>query len=220
MVKDNYNNRYDVFNSYLVKSATYAGIEEFPCVKSCNEIPNRIITFSQAISSKWNDFDCWVCFYELDYLFMRIWNNPKKYINKLKKFKGVISPDFSLYINMPLVMQKYHIYMGRALANWFIENGIKVIPNVRLGDERTYEFGLDGLYKGDVVSIGTIGSLKNKTERKILIGAIRKTLDTIKSEDVIIYGPLPKEILEEYSHVHFHIFESDNYKKLKETHYR
>ena len=46
----------------------YAGKEEFPVIKSCNEIPNRIIPFSVAMKSKYKDFDCWVCFYECDYL--------------------------------------------------------------------------------------------------------------------------------------------------------
>ena len=42
MVNDNYETKYDVFHSYLVKTATYAGEEEFPAIKSCNEIPNKV----------------------------------------------------------------------------------------------------------------------------------------------------------------------------------
>ena len=43
MVNKNYETNYDVFNSFLVREATYIGEEEFPCIKSCNEIPNKII---------------------------------------------------------------------------------------------------------------------------------------------------------------------------------
>jgi len=216
MVNDNYNTKYDIFNSYLVRTAIYAGEDEFPSIKSCNEIPNKIVPFSEAMKSNFNDFDCWVCFYELDYLFIRVWNNPKIYITKLKKFNGVISCDFSLYVNMPLVMQKYHIYMGRALANWFIENNIKVIPNVRLGDERTYKFAFEGLYKGDIIAIGTIGTSKRKIERKLIVNAIRETIDVLEPTDIIIYGSLPKEIKDNYKNISFHIFESYNFKKMKE----
>ena len=49
--KDNYETRYDVFNSFLVSNATYYGIEELPVVKSCNKIPNKIITFSEAMKT-------------------------------------------------------------------------------------------------------------------------------------------------------------------------
>ena len=216
MINKNYESEYDVFNSFLVSTAKYAGEEEFPIIKSCNEIPNRIIPFSEAMNSNYNNYDCWVCFYELDYLFIRFWNNPKRYLNKLRKFKGVISCDFSLYANMPLVMQKYHIYMGRALANWLIKNDIKVIPNVRLGDERTYKFGFDGLFKGDVISIGTIGTTKRLEERKLIVNAIRKTIEVLEPTDIVIYGSLPKEIEKEYPEVNFHIYENYNFKKMKE----
>ena len=211
--KDNYETRYDVFNSFLVSSATYYGIEELPVVKSCNKIPNKIITFSEAM--KTNDYNQWVCFYELDYLFMRVWKQPRRYIEKLKKFNGVISPDFSLYVNMPLCMQKYHTYMGRALANWFIENGIDVIPNVRVGDNRTYDFVFDGLNSGDIVAIGTIGTCRKNIERKILVEGIRETIRRLNPSNIIIYGSLPKEIEAEYPNLKFCVFESNNFKKLK-----
>ena len=44
-----------------------------------------------------SDFDSWVVFYEADKYFERLWNNPKQYISKLKRFQGVITPDFSIY---------------------------------------------------------------------------------------------------------------------------
>lgn len=218
MVNKNYETNYDVFNSFLVREAAYSSEEEFPCIKSCNEIPNKIITFSKAMSPKCKDYDSWVCFYELDFAFMRIWRQPRRYLNKLKKFNGVISPDFSVYANMPIVMQKYHIYMGRAIATWLKENGVKVIPNVRLGDERTYDFALEGLYKNDVIAIGTVGSYKRLKERNLLISAIKKTLETLEPTDAIIYGPMPKEINKsDYPKTQFHVYESGtfNYMRVK-----
>lgn len=216
MVNKNYETDYDVFNSFLVREATYCGEEEFPCIKSCNEIPNKIITFSEAMSSKCKDYNCWVCFYELDYAFMRIWRQPRRYLNKLKKFNGVISPDFSLYATMPLVMQKFHVYMGRAIATWLKDNGVKVIPNARLGDERTYDFALEGLYKNDVIAIGTVGSYKRLDERNLLIPAIKKTLETLEPSDAIIYGTMPKEIDKtDYPNTQFHVYESENFNNMK-----
>ena len=63
-----------------------------------------MIPFSKAMSTK--DFDQWVHFYEYDYKFAAIWDNPRKYLSRIKKFRGVITLDFSLYRDMPLVMQK------------------------------------------------------------------------------------------------------------------
>ena len=43
---------------------------------------------------KTNDYNQWVCFYELDYLFMRVWKQPRRYIEKLKKFSLIGKDDF------------------------------------------------------------------------------------------------------------------------------
>lgn len=44
-------------------------------------------------------------------------------------------------------MQKWSTYQGRALAHWWGENGMEVIPNVRFADERSYEFCFSGIEK-------------------------------------------------------------------------
>ena len=127
MEKEKFNRNYDVFHAYLVENADYNGYIELPVIRTSNLIPNRVVTFSKAMSKAWRDFDCWVMFYEHDVKFERLWNNPDKYLKKLKRFNGVLSPDFSLYRNMPLVMQMWNTYRGRALASWLQSNGAEVI---------------------------------------------------------------------------------------------
>ena len=127
METEKFNRNYDVFHARLVENADYNGYIELPVIRTSNLIPNRVVTFSKAMSKDWRDFDCWVMFYEYDVKFERLWNAPDKYLKKLKRFKGIISPDFSLYRNMPLVMQMWNTYRGRALASWLQSNGAEVI---------------------------------------------------------------------------------------------
>ena len=119
----------DVFHAFLVKDSKYEGSLEIPILDRTDKKPNKVILFSKAIKSK--DYDCWVVFYEDDGSFERIWNNPRKYLPILKKFKGVICPDFSVYRDMPLVMQFWNIYRSHAIGRWLQDNGIDVIANVR-----------------------------------------------------------------------------------------
>ena len=60
------------------------------------DTPNKLIKFSKAASSKCKDYNQWVHFYEEDYEFFRLWRNPERYLKRLKRFNGVILPDFSL----------------------------------------------------------------------------------------------------------------------------
>ena len=148
----------DVFKSYLVRTAEYATELEIPVIEAEEKIPERLISFSSSISSK--DYVAWIHFYEDDANFERLWNNPQKYLPILKKFAGVILPDFSLYRDMPLVMQYWNIYRSRAIGHWLQENGIHVIPNIRFGDERTYKVCCAGIPKKSVISIGSHGCIK------------------------------------------------------------
>lgn len=152
---------------FLVADADYEGYIELPKIKTSNHRPQNLVSFSKAMSKSWNDFECWVMFYEHDVRFERLWNNPKRYLSKLKKFKGIISPDFSLYRNMPLVMQQWNTYRNRALAAWLQNNGIELIPNVRFNDERTYDFCFDGNGKKGVFE-WIYDSSKGVTHRRFI----------------------------------------------------
>ena len=184
----------DVFNAFLVAVAHYAGFLEFPVIECTNWIPNRLIAFSKAVSCK--DFDQWIHFFEDDYLFERVWRNPQRYLELFRRYNGVILPDFSLYRDMPLIMQLWNIYRSRAIGFWLQQHGIKVIVNVRFGDRRTYRLCCDGVAKHSSIAIGTHGTLKHAEDRKIFIEGFKFVLSYLQPGLVVIYGSAPNYLLE------------------------
>ena len=148
----------DVFHAFLVKNAQFDTELEIPCIKPESSIPQKLIPFSKAVGG--TDYNCFVHFYEDDANFERLWNNPQKYLPVLHKYKGVITPDFSLYRDMPLVMQQWNTYRSRAIGHWLQENGIPVIPNVRWGDERTYDLCCAGVPRNSTIAVGSHGCIK------------------------------------------------------------
>ena len=198
----------DVFNAFLVSSATYDGIYEFPRIKATYDIPNRLVPFSKCNSSK--DYDQWVHFYEDDYLFERLWRNPQKYLNILKRFNGVILPDFSLYRDMPLVMQLWNIYRSRAIGSWLQINGVKVIPNIRYGDRRTYNICCDGIPKHSVIAIGSYGNFKIVEDRKIFLEGLDLVIRRLKPSTIVIYGSAPEKYFKKYRDAGIRIVQFDS----------
>lgn len=186
----------DVFNAFLVKNATYEGIFEFPCIEPTYEAPNRLISFSKAISS--TDYAQWVHFYEDDCNFERLWRNPKKYLGILKKYRGVILPDFSLYRDMPLVMQLWNIYRSRAIGAWLQANRVPVIPNIRFGDRRTFNYCCDGISRKCIIAVGTHGTLRNKADRIIFIEGLDKVVKRLEPRVIVVYGAVPAAIFDKY----------------------
>lgn len=44
-----------------------------------------------------------------DYQFNRVWARPRTYLHMIQKFAYVMSPDFSIYVDFPLVIQLYNL---------------------------------------------------------------------------------------------------------------
>lgn len=199
----------DVFNAFLVSDAEYAGKYEFPILFPTNKIPNKLIAFTDALKTK--DYDQWIHFYIDDAGFERIWRQPKKYLPILKRFNGVILPDFSLYRDMPLAMQIWNIYRSRAIGHWLQREGIEIIVNIRYGDERTYRICCDGVPKNCTIAIGTHGTLKGKTDRHYLLEGLDKVADILHPSAIVIYGTAPDKYFQKYKDmdIAIHQFDSD-----------
>lgn len=205
----------DVFNALMLSNADYVGNIEMPLIKCNHSEPADLIPFSKINSCL--DYNKWVHFYEHDYIIERIWKHPMKYLDKLKQFAGVITPDFSLYRDMPLMMQMYNIFRSRMVGRWLQDNGIDVIVNIRYGDERTYKFSCLGVCKHCTISIGTYGSIKDKENRRFLEKGLPIIINSIQPKTLIIYGSVSKPIIElcnKYN-INLIIFKSD----FEKTHF-
>lgn len=207
----------DVFKAFLVKNANYEGELEIPVIKGIKNIPNKVISFIDAMKKSTKDFNQWVHFYIDDFHFIRIWNRPKDFIERLKKFNGVILPDFSVYRDMPLVMQYWNIYRSRAIGNYLQSNGIKVIVNIRYGDERTYECACLGVPHKSIVAIGTNGTIQNKIDRQFLDNGFDYVVKILDPKIIVIYGGITKHIQEVCDEKHIKVvnFRSEQYKRYE-----
>lgn len=193
------------FSPFLVENAEFAGELEFPVVKAENRTPNCLISFSKAMNSK--NYDQWVHFYEDDSVFERIWNKPRQYFPVLKKFRGVISPDFSLYRDMPLVMQQWNTYRNRSIDHWLQKNGVPVICNVRWGDNRTYSFCCDGVPKDSVISVGSHGCIKIREDRRYFEAGLAHIVNELHPTAIIVYGSAPDAIFAKYKEADIEILQ-------------
>lgn len=84
-----------------------AGCYGIPQIDPVTEYPQgEFIPVNYAMTAKRPE-DKIVHTFVDDYQFVRFWNQPDRYIDRLSKFKAVCAPDFSTYTDMPLAMQIY-----------------------------------------------------------------------------------------------------------------
>lgn len=121
-----------------------------------------------------------------DYHMERFWNQAERYGHKWLNIGigAVMSPDFSLYIGMPLPMMQWNTYRSRMLGNLWQTMGLKVIPTVTWADERSYDFCYDGIRQGSAVAISNIG-IHTKEENYYFESGYKKMKEVIKPSQII-----------------------------------
>lgn len=143
------------YNLHLYNVFETDGDFEMPVIHRENIIPDKLISFNYMLSSK--DKHVGVHMFVDDYQFERLWNQPERYINSLKQFDCVFTPDFSLYMDMPIAMKIWNTYRSRLLGQYWQNQGIKVIPTVSWAELQTFEFCFDGIEDESIVAISTVG---------------------------------------------------------------
>jgi len=123
-----------------------------------------------------------------DYQFERLWNHPKRYINPLKRFQCVFTPDFSLYMDMPMAMKVWNTYRSRMIGQFFQKQGIKVIPTVSWAEPGTYDFCFDGIEKGSIVAVSTTGCIRDDSARNTWIDGMKAMIERIHPSKILAYG--------------------------------
>ena len=159
---------------------------QMPIIQNDNFIPDDIIGFNYAKSNK--EHNVGIHFYLDDYQFERLWNNPSEYVDILKQYKCIFSPDFSLYLDMPMPMKIWNIYRSRQIGQFYQNQGIKVIPTISWAEEETFEFAFKGIPKGSIVSISTIGVKRNKEALKIWQDGMNAMIEEIEPSTILVYG--------------------------------
>lgn len=177
---------FEAYNLYDVDLERLSPIYQMPILKKCNHIPKDLISFNYAKTS--TEYDKGIHFYIDDYQFERVWNNPHEYMDILKKFDCCLTPDFSLYTEMPLPMKQWNVYRSRLVGQIMQDYGINVIPTLQWCEEKTFPFCFEGIEKGGTVSVSTIGVKREEDASKIWFEGMTEAMKVIKPKTVIVYG--------------------------------
>lgn len=162
------------------------GFYQMPKLYACDVVPDDIRSFNYMMSATERDFG--IHFYCDDYQFERLWNRPWQYIDKLAEFQCAFTPDFSLYLDMPMAMKIWNVYRSRLIGQIMQRNGINVIPTVSWAEDETFAFAFDGLPKDATLSISTIGVKQDKTATQIWRSGMDEMMKRLTPKRILVYG--------------------------------
>ena len=183
------NERFRTFtalNFQLYDPSSASGYFQFPKLDQTDWIPEDLIGFNYVLNKP--DYTKGVHFFLDDYQFERVWNNPDRYIDKLEKFDCVLTPDFSLYTDMPFAMQIWNVYRSRLIGSYWQTLGMTVIPTVSWSTHDSYNFCFDGLPQNGTVAISTVGVMRNKAAKKLFYDGLDEMIARIHPKYILIWG--------------------------------
>lgn len=134
-----------------------------------------------------------VHFFVDGYQFLRVWQQPAAYVDKLKQFQAVTSPDFSTYTDFPKAVQVYNHFRKHWLGAFWQMHGLTVIPTISWSDSRSFDWCFDGEPVGGMVvvsSVGTQGALK---EKALFLDGYREMMARLRPDEIVFYGDVPDE---------------------------
>lgn len=169
-----------------------AGEFQFPMIYAEPQNFNHLVSFN-VFNSRLNK-KVGVHFFIDDYQFERIWTKPTRYVETLKHAEVVLSPDFSMYTDMPKAFQIYNCYRNRALACYLQKKGVNIVPTVSWSDEGSFAWCFDGIIYGSAVAISSNGCIKNKTAKENFLKGFYEMIKVINPSQIIFVGRVPKEL--------------------------
>lgn len=192
---NNIHTAYDVMKEYLITDAELDGQFQVPMLPKVNLVPNRGIDFvsSKSRSLKGHK-DLTVNFYIDDKSFLQVWNQPDQYIEHLKCFHSVCSPDFTIAYGMPTALNIYNLYRNHVLGHYWKMMGVNIIPSVNIISQKGMPWIFDGTPRRSVVSCCTNGRVRSKSARMEFCENFKEMLEAIEPTKVVIVGIVPDEL--------------------------
>ena len=187
----------------------------WPTLEPTYTVPKGLRTFE--VASSWKHPDEFCHFFIDDYRFERVWERPENYIDILRRYSGVIAPDFSTYTDMPVPMQMWNVYRSRALAHYWQAEGIDVIPNITFSDESSYEWIFEGLPKYSVLATSSVGVYRNPEWRKAFIRGVEEACRRLEPAGLVMYGT---KVNFDSNGAEVHWYKNDNTLRVKENYKR
>ena len=199
MTLENFNYRTNpMFLRNQFPSDNIYGIPSLPKTALTGEEQEKLmlIAFNSLKSDSANNSDRFVHFFLYDYNFEKLWTKPDESLELLSQYKGILTPDFSMYLEMPYALQLYNTFRNRWCGAYFASKGVRVIPTVSWGDDNTFEFCFKGIPKGSVVAVSTymFHAHNNHADQKdVFMKGYNRMLTELEPSAIICYSePFPE----------------------------
>ena len=161
--------------------------EGYPIIEPTEYIPmEKWIGFNEVLTYKGDKSKTGVYFYIDDYQFERVYNQPKKWANILKDFGAVLTPDFSMFTDFPLPIQKYNFFREHWCGVLWQRLGLTVYPTVGWADKDSFAWCFQGEPRNSTIAVSNIG-VTREWQAEFMLGW-NEMLKQVKPKRILLFG--------------------------------
>lgn len=125
-----------------------------------------------------------------DYRFETAWSAPERLLPRVLAVGASLTPDFSLWRDMPRAGQIWNTYRSRWCGAYWQANGAEVIPTACWGATDTFDFCFDGIPEGATVAVSSIGIRSNEIDRTLFRAGLEELVMRTRPRLLLAYGRL------------------------------
>ena len=125
-----------------------------------------------------------VHFFTYDWKFEEVYAKPDIALEKIDHYYALLTPEFSMYYNMPLALKIYSVFKNRWCGAFWQNQGLKVIPTITWSED-SYDFCFEGIEKGCIVAVTTY---TRGLEKDRFMPGYNLMLEKVEPSLIVCYG--------------------------------
>ncbi|WP_405331451.1 DUF4417 domain-containing protein [Fibrobacter sp.] len=126
-----------------------------------------------------------VHFFVDDKRFEVVYSQPERNLEKLKQYKVLLTPDFSLYAEMQPWRRIESTGKSRWCGAYWQSKGLTVIPTISWSTPESFDYAFDGIEKNSFVAIGTLGC---KHAKRSFLKGFDAMCERLSPQCIICFG--------------------------------
>lgn len=126
-----------------------------------------------------------VHFFVDDKRFEVVYSQPERNLEKLKQYKVLLTPDFSLYAEMQPWRRIESTGKSRWCGAYWQSKGLTVIPTISWSTPESFDYAFDGIEKNSFVAIGTLGC---KHAKRGFLKGFEAMCERLSPQCIICFG--------------------------------
>lgn len=115
---------------------------------------------------------------------------PQRFVARFEGAWGLTSPDFSIGTGMPVQDRVQAVWANRAVGAYYQSRGLRVVPHIRWGDSRDYDYCFLGVEPGSAVAVSNHGCWRSPELRRAFLDGLPVLIERLQPSIIFVHGTL------------------------------